>query len=334
MRPQLRVRRSQSTAHLQSAQRAPMPARLRPYGPTAFAGRDRELEALRRVMAAAANSGRQAAFVTGEAGIGKTRIVSELARGAHADGVLVLGGRCDDGLGLPYQPFVEILEHVVAHASAELLERHIFGYGESVARLVPELSARAGRRPAPEHQSGEAERYVLFRAIEGLLAEVCETGPVLLVLEDLHWADQPTLTLLRRILTSPREWPLMVLSTARVEGSRTAISCASCSPTSTANRNVLRVNLAGLGSEDVLELVRGIPSSPQGGVDERLAATLEAGTNGNPFFIVELVRSLSESGALEINDGRLCLPEGVELADAPAGKHQRDARSAATSHGR
>ena len=295
--------------------RAPMPARLRPYGPTAFAGRDRELSALRSAMAAAASSGRQAAFVTGEAGIGKTRIVSELARGAHADGVLVLGGRCDDGLGLPYQPFVEILGHLVAHASAELLERHISEYGESVARLVPELSARAGRRPAPEHQSGEAERYVLFRAIEGLLAEVCETGPVLLVLEDLHWADQPTLTLLRRILTSPREWPLMVLSTARVDGLQDGHQLRELLADLHREPNVLRVSLAGLGSEDVLALVRGIPSSPQGGVDERLAATLEAGTNGNPFFIVELVRSLSESGALEINDGRLCLPEGVELAE-------------------
>src|SRR5690349_8943630 len=137
--------------------RAPMPTRLRPYGPAAFAGRERELAALRSALAAVASSGRQAAFVTGEAGIGKTRIVSELARGAHADGVLVLGGRCDDGLGLPYQPFVEVLEHLVVHASAELLQRHIAEYGESVARPAPEPSAVAGRRPAPAQCSAAPE---------------------------------------------------------------------------------------------------------------------------------------------------------------------------------
>jgi DNA-binding SARP family transcriptional activator len=295
--------------------RGAMPTRLRPYGPTAFAGRERELAALRSALASVGSSGRQAAFVTGEAGIGKTRIVSELAREAHADGVLVLGGRCDDGLGLPYQPFVEVLEYLVAHASAELLERHVAEYGESVARLVPELSALAGRAPAPEHQSGESERYVLFRAIEGLLAEVCETGPVLLVLEDLHWADEPTLTLLRRILTSPREWQLMVVSTSRVDGLEDGHPVRELLADLHREPNVLRLNLAGLGSEDVVELLRGIPSSPQDGVDERLAATLEAGTNGNPFFIIELVRSLSESGALEVDDGRMSLPDGVELAE-------------------
>ena len=295
--------------------RAPMPTRLRPYGPTAFAGRERELAALRSALAAAASSGRQAAFVTGEAGIGKTRIVSELARGAHDAGVLVLGGRCDDGLGLPYQPFVEVLEHLVAHASPELLERHIAEYGESVARLVPELSARAGRRPAPEQQSGESERYVLFRAIEGFLAEVCEAGPVLLVLEDLHWADVPTLTLLRRILTSPREWPLMILSTSRVDGLEDGHALRELLADLHREPHVLRLNLTGLGSSGVVELLRGIPKSPEGGVDDELAATLEAGTNGNPFFIIELVRSLSESGALELNEGRLGLPQGVELAE-------------------
>jgi tetratricopeptide (TPR) repeat protein len=292
-----------------------MPARLRPYGPSAFAGRERELAALRGALASVRDSGRQSAFVTGEAGIGKSRIVSELARHAHAEGVLVLAGRCDDGLGIPYQPFVEVLEHLVAHAPADLLERHIGEYGESVARLVPELSVRAGRPPAEEHQSGDSERYVLLRAIEGLVAEVCEAGPVLLVLEDLHWADLPTLTLLRRILTSPREWPLMVVSTSRIDGLEEGHPLRELLADLHREPNVLRVNLTGLGIDDVVELVGGMPSSPQGGVDDRLAATLEAGTNGNPFFIIQLIRSLSESGALEVDDDRLCLPEGVDLAE-------------------
>src|SRR5262249_23505280 len=135
------------------------------------------------------------------------------------------------------------------------------------------------------------------------------------VLEDLHWADLPTLTLLRRILTSPREWRLMILSTLRVDGLEDGHPLRELLADLHREPNVLRVNLAGLGSDDVVELVRGVPPSPDGGVDDQLAATLEAGTDGNPFFIIELVRSLSETGTLEVNEGRLCLPEGVELAE-------------------
>ena len=294
---------------------APLPTRLRPYGPAVFAGRDRELAALRNALTAIPSSGRQAAFVTGEPGIGKTRLVSELAQEAHGGGVLVLGGRCDDGLGMPYQPFVELLEHLVAHAPTELLERHIDEYGDSIARLVPELSTRGGRPPAEDYPSSESERYVLFRAIEGLLAAVCEAGPVLLVLEDLHWADLPTLKLLRRLLTSPRGWPLMVVSTCRVDGLGADHPLRELLADMHREPQVRRLDLAGLGSEGVAALLRGLPEAPPGGADGRLAATLEVGTSGNPFFIVELVRSLAETGALEINDDRLCLPGGVELAD-------------------
>jgi DNA-binding SARP family transcriptional activator len=297
-----------------SAVRAPMPTRLRPYGPSVFAGRRRELEALARALPTAGSSGRQAAFVTGEPGIGKTRLVSEFARGAHAGGALVLAGRCDDGLGLAYQPFVEVLEHLIAHAPAALLERHAAEYGESVARLVPELSVRAQQTPDNALQSSESERYVLFRAIEGLLAAVCEAGPVLVVLEDLHWADVPTLNLLKRLLTSPRAWPLMILSTCRVDGLGDNHPLRELLGDLHREPQVLRLDLAGLGSADVVELVRGIADTPQGGADDQLAHTLEAGTNGNPFFITELVRSLLETGELVAREGRLRLSGGVEVS--------------------
>ena len=116
-----------------------------------------------RALSEVVDSGRRAAFVTGEPGIGKTRLVSEFARDAHADGTLVLAGRCDDDLSLPYQPFVEALEHLVAHAPAELLERHIAEYGESIARLVPALSAHAPDAPAV----ARAERVRALRPVSG-----------------------------------------------------------------------------------------------------------------------------------------------------------------------
>src|SRR5581483_6409240 len=151
---------------------------------------------------------RRAAFILGEPGIGKTRLVGEIGQRAHAAGALVLAGRCDEGLDLAYQPFVEAIEHLIEHAPAELLQEHVAVYGDSIARLVPTLR----RRVAALEQAGpptEGERYLLYAAIEGLLGDAAGSHPLLLVLEDLHWADVPTLLLLRRLLTSPRSAPLL-----------------------------------------------------------------------------------------------------------------------------
>jgi DNA-binding SARP family transcriptional activator len=297
-----------------SRERAPMPVRLRPYGPLVFAGRLRERAALSSALSDVAEQSRQAAFVTGEPGIGKTRLVSEFAREAHRSGTLVLAGRCDDGLSLPYQPFVEALEHLVTHAPAEFLQRHIASYGESITRLVPALStyAAAGISVAPAPPS-ESERYVLFRAIEGMLAAACDGGPVLLVLEDLHWADLPTLELLRRLLTSPRAWALMLLGTCRADGLEESHPLRELLADVHREPDVLRLDLTGLANADVADLLGGIGGMPPAAADAHLTQTLWDTTNGNPFFITELVRGLAETGALISDDGRLRLRHGAEL---------------------
>jgi DNA-binding SARP family transcriptional activator len=294
--------------------RAPLPSRLQPYGPSVFVDRRHERDALAHALAQAAASGRRAAFVTGEPGIGKTRLVSEVASEAHAAGTLVLAGRCDEGLDLPYQPFLEALEHLVEHAPRELLDAHVARYGDSLARLVPALAPRVSDPGAAAAQASESERYVLFRAIEGLLAAACAGGSVLLVLEDLHWAELPTLKLLRRLLASPRAWPLMLLSTCRVRELGEDHPLRELLADVHREPHVLRLELRGLEPGDVVELVQGIAGDPLECADEQLVSALDAGTNGNPFFITELVRSLVETGALANQAGRWQLSAGVDLA--------------------
>src|SRR5262249_30351526 len=150
-----------------------------------------------------------------EPGIGKTRLVSEFAHVALDSGALVLAGRCDEGLSRPYQPFVEALEHLVAHAPPEMLDRHVRRHGDSITRLIPALGAGSrGASPEPT----ESERYVLFESIDELLATASKGGPLVLVLEDVHWADPPTLQLLGWLVNKPRSWPLMLASTCRIHG--------------------------------------------------------------------------------------------------------------------
>ena len=294
----------------------PMPIRLLPYGPTVFANRRRERHALAGVLDEAANHGPRAVLVTGEPGIGKTRLVSEFAEQARSDGVLVLAGRCEDGLSLPYQPFVEALEHLVAHAPRALLQRHVAEYGDSVARLVPALADRATGAPPATAEPSESERYVLFRAIEGLLAAAAAAAhqPLLMVIEDLHWAEPPTLTLLRRLLSSPRRWALVIVSTCRVGGLGEDHPVRALLADLHREPNVLRLDLSGLGSADVVELVRGIADTPPGTADDGLADALRTTANGNPFFITELVRGLAETGALVSEHGRVRLTDGADPA--------------------
>ncbi len=292
---------------------APLPTRLAPYGPAHFVDRRAERDALERALQEAAADARRAVFITGEPGIGKTRLVSEVAAAAHRRGALVLAGRCDNTLDLPYQPFVEALEHLVEHAPQQLLADHVFEFGESVARLVPALASRLGRPPATAHESSESERYVLFRAIEGLLGNACVDGPGLLVLEDLHWAELPTLKLLRRLLTSPRSQSLVVLATCRVGDLSDDHPLRDLLVDLHREPHVLRMDLSGLAAADVAELLRGISDRPVETADDRLIRALEAGTNGNPFFITELVRDMVESGTVINADGQWQLADGADI---------------------
>ncbi len=207
----------------------------------------------------------------------------------------------------------------------------MFECGDSVARLVPALASRLGRPPATAHESSESERYVLFRAIEGLLGAACADGSVVLVLEDLHWAELPTLKLLRRLLTSPRSQRLVVLATCRVVDLPDEHPLRDLLVDLHREPHVLRINLAGLETADVAELLRGISDQPLETADDRLARALEAGTNGNPFFITELVRDMVESGTVINADGQWQLTAGadvgaqlpVSIAETLAGRVRR-----------
>ena len=111
---------------------------------------------------------------------------------------MVLAGRCDEDLGVPYQPFVEALRHFVDHAP--LLSGHLGRYGGELARLVPELNERVSGLPAPLRSDPETERYRLFDAVAAWLAVASAEEPLLFVLDDLQWAAKPTLLLLRHVV--------------------------------------------------------------------------------------------------------------------------------------
>ena len=169
----------------------PWPARL-PAAGSWFVGRSQERARLTECLKAAGGGDRQVVLVGGDAGIGKTSLVSKLSAEALADGAVVVAGRCDEELGIPYQAWSEAFAQLVEYAPEALLREHVDARGSDLATLTPGLEARLGMVRAPRSSDPETERHLLFGAVLDLLGRVGREATLLVVLDDLHWADRPT----------------------------------------------------------------------------------------------------------------------------------------------
>jgi class 3 adenylate cyclase len=187
--------------------RLPLPRPLSVATEFPLVGRDREVARLRQLWGKAI-PGAHAAIVAGEAGVGKTRLASEVALAMHGEGALVLYGRCDEGLGVPYQPWVEALRPAAAAIGLDRLRVELGRLAPDLTRLLPEIHAGEPLRADPE-----TERYTLFEAVTALIEVATRAQRVLLVLDDLHWAAPPTLLLLRHLMRSERPLRALVLGT-------------------------------------------------------------------------------------------------------------------------
>jgi class 3 adenylate cyclase len=295
----------------------PLPTFLTDIG-RIFVGRDGELERLGQLWKEATAGELRVALVAGEPGVGKTRLAAELARMVHDQGATVLAGRCDEDLGVPYQPFVEALRHFVDHA-ADLSER-LGRYGGELARLVPELSVRIPGLSAPIRSDPEMERYRLFDAVAAWLTATSTEEPVLLVLDDLQWAAKPTLMLLRHVATAAAGGRVLVLGTYRDTELTHDHPLLEVVPDLRRQGGVARLSLTGLDDVGVAALVEQASGRALDEAGLALARAVYEETEGNPFFVREVLRHLAETGAVEREAGtwttrlpvdQLGIPEGV-----------------------
>jgi DNA-binding SARP family transcriptional activator len=274
----------------------PLPAVLvRPPGDF-LVGRDSEVGRLLAAFERSTDEGRQAVFVAGEPGIGKTTLVAHFARAAHADGARVLYGRCDEEFGLSYQPFVEALSQYVASASLAELTTQMGRYGGELARLVPALTRRLPDVAVPTTTDPDADRHRLFDAVGSFFVAAAEVTPVVLVLDDLHWAGSPTLLLLRQLLRATVKVPVVVVGTFRHTDIGPEHPLTGTLADLRREPAVDRILLHGLDQDGIVAYLQAAHAGP---VDDELdlARALHAHTSGNPFFVGELVRHLGESGA-------------------------------------
>jgi pentatricopeptide repeat protein len=264
--------------------RVPLPGLLERSEARAFVGRAAELEELRDHWARVPGGQGGVVLLAGDAGIGKTRLTARLASEAHGAGATVLYGRVDEDTVVPYQPFVEALRHYVAHAGGLAGDPDLAAHLDALAPLIPELGREAAPAPAAEPEN---RRYQLFEGVSALLAHAARERPLLVVVEDLHWAGRPTLLLLRQVVRQGEGAPLMLLATYRDD------EVAADAP--------LARLLAGLRREAVCHelalggLDPGATAALVAAGDGELARRVHEQTAGNPFFIEETLRSLSEA---------------------------------------
>jgi tetratricopeptide (TPR) repeat protein len=283
-------------------------------------GRGAEAEALGLAWAKAKDGQRQVVLLAGEPGIGKTRLATETARAAHGEGGTVLFGACDEDVGLPYRPFVEALRHYVAHAPEAVLAAHARTHRGELARLVPELGRRLADLPAPQVAEAETERFLLFEAVAGLLAVASQESPIVLVLDDLQWAGAPELLLLKHLVRSAAPMRLLVIGTYRDTDLARTHPLTAVLADLRREVGVERASLHGLDDAAMEALVAAVARHELDAALRELAHAIGRETEGNPFFIGEVVRHLAESGVLLQEGGRwtyrgtiegLGIPEGV-----------------------
>lgn len=226
--------------------------------------------------------------LSGEPGIGKTRLASEAATRAAHDGARVLYGRSEEGLGAPYQPFVELLSEYAADAGREVLTG-LPAEVRELSRLVPALRSPGGQGADPAYGGGD--RYVLFGAIRMVLAVTSAQVPLVLVLDDLHWADSATLLLLAHLLSAPESPRALFVLTYRPAELSEPDLMVSTLEDSRRRRRVLDVPLEGLEAGSIERLIEERAGGTRSADAPALARALARDAGGNPFYITEILRS-------------------------------------------
>jgi DNA-binding winged helix-turn-helix (wHTH) protein len=276
-----------------------------------FVGREAAMATLFGGLESALAGRGRVALLVGEAGIGKTRTAEELAGAAAARGALVLFGRCHEGAGAPaFWPWVQVVRAYL-NAQPRAAVREVMQSGAAdLAQLAPEIAAELGAAVAPDADPDRA-RFTLFDSLTGFLRRAAQRQPLLVVIDDLHWADPASLLLLQFLARELAAARVLLIAAYR-DGRRGGDEPLSrCLGELARVDGCQRLELGGLRDAEIgrfIEAATGSVPAPA------LVAAVAAQTGGNPFFLAELVRLLD--GGEPHGGGPLPVPGGVRDAVA------------------
>jgi predicted ATPase/DNA-binding CsgD family transcriptional regulator len=279
-----------------------------------FVGRLRELETLRGTLEQVRARRGRIVLIAGEPGIGKTRTAQELALVAESHGATVLWGHCPEEAGAPpYWPWVQIIRAALRAADPRALLRDVGSGASDIADIVPEIRDLLPElEPSARLEDAAQARFRMFESIRHLLTSLGDRQITMLVLDDLHWADAPSLRLLEFLAPEMADAPLLLVGTYRpTELSRQHPLSDTLGSLARAP-HVARVHLAGLTAEEVHDFIAAATGTRPPGW---LAASLYRQTEGNPLFLREIVRFLEQQGLFDFGSASASLPAAIRIPE-------------------
>jgi class 3 adenylate cyclase/tetratricopeptide (TPR) repeat protein len=287
---------------------------------TPFVGRRTELSKLKQKFNDARTGRGGMVMLVGEPGIGKSRVLEEFTEAARADHALVLWGRCYEGeWAPPYNPFAQAIAEYARDAEPEDLRRSLGFGGPPLARLVPLLRERLPDLTQPVPLVPEEERFRVLDAASQLLIAVSQRAPLVVVLDDLHWADKGTLAMLRHVARFIARHSILVLGAYRdveIDQRHPLTDALAALRRETPYE---RLQIRGLDPREVGDLLGTIANQD---VPETFVNLITTETDGNPFFIRELILHLVEEKKIFPEDGRWTSDLTIEKMGIPEAVRQ------------
>ena len=270
----------------------PSPSTVLPSWPGSFMGRNAELAILSRMWEAVRSACGRVVLITGEPGIGKTRLATEFAR-SLGDRATVLTGRCEPEAIVPFAPFIEILGAVVRGTPTSRLRpllKSINGSAELV-QLLPELATHVRSRPSVV-ATPEGRRFRMFEALAELLSATSQRDPLLVMLDDVHWADPGSMLLLRHLLRSTQAAAILFIVAYREGKLDEAPSVGEILSQLWREPSATQIALQGLTDDHVADLIGATTGSE---TPQWVTGVVTAKAGGNPLFVIEMAKHVIET---------------------------------------
>jgi tetratricopeptide (TPR) repeat protein len=262
---------------------------------TPLVNRTDELSKLKGALHDAFNNKSSIVALHGEAGVGKTRLMRELATYAQSEDATVLMGKASEER-IPYAPWAEVTREYIGQAPGELLRRMLGTHVSDFARLIPDIAVKVGTVPPPRPLGEQQDRIRLFESISHFLISISKEKPLLLLFDDLQWADQASLDLLEYFVRSTGNLRILVACSYGTEDAGPDTSLHKMLAKLNRDRLLESLPVKNLRQEDTVKLIEQIFGEKQASTE--FTDLIHKTTGGNPFFVEEVLRSLVEDGTI------------------------------------